>query len=66
MIAASSGNHPAPTPSINRPPEYMSSVAAAFAVSIGLRSGNRQTLVPMRMREVACAAIASATNGSAR
>ena len=63
-LRISSRFQPPPTPNSKRPPESRSSDATAFAVMIGSRSTTRQMPVPMRSRSVACATVASATNGS--
>ena len=62
--AISSSFQPKPMPSTNRPPDSWSSVATAFAVTIGSRCATRQMPVPTRSRSVTAAAIDSATNGS--
>jgi hypothetical protein len=55
---------PAPSPSVSRPPETRSTVAACFATTKGLRIGSTITDVPRRTREVFAATKASVTSGS--
>ena len=62
--ANSASFHPAPTPTVSRPPDIRSSVASAFAVATGLRYGMISTETPTPIR-LACAAMNDiATNGS--
>ena len=69
----SSRDHPMPTPSVNRPPHNVSSVAACLATTTGLCSGSSSTPVARRIDEVAAAAklnpiigsIQSAVDGTA-
>ena len=53
-----------PTPSVSRPPDNVSSVAACLATNTGLCSGNSSTPVAMRIVEVAAAAKLSPISGS--
>jgi hypothetical protein len=55
---------PAPTPSVNRPPEISSVVAAILASSAGFRNRSPSTSVPMGMVEVAAARAASTLHAS--
>jgi hypothetical protein len=61
---SSSRFQPAPTPNSIRPPESRSTEATAFAVVIGSRSTSRQIALPILIRSVAEAIVASATKGS--
>ena len=63
-LRISSRFQPAPTPNSIRPPESRSTLATAFAVTIGSRWITRQIPVPIRSRSVAAAAAVRATNGS--
>ena len=63
-LRISSRFQPPPTPNSKRPPDRKSSEATSLAVVIGSRSTTRQMPVPSRSFVVACATVASATNGS--
>ena len=63
-LRISSRFQPAPTPNSSRPPVSRSTLAAAFAVTIGSRSITRQIPVPSLIRSVAAPAAIRATNGS--
>src|SRR2546428_477291 len=60
----SSGDHPIPRPSRNRPPERTSSVASLRARRTGLYQGRFNTLVPTAILSVRAAAKVSVSTGS--
>ena len=60
----SAATHPAPTPTVTRPPLSASSDESILAVTTALRYGTISTVVPSRTRRVAPAATASVTRGS--
>ena len=64
MARNSSASQPMPTPSMKRPPETMSRLAACLASSSGLLCGRMFTPVPRRRRVVCAARVASAMSGS--
>ncbi len=53
MAANSSAIHPAPQPTVTRPPLSTSMLASILAVSTGGRCGTTITELSMRIREVA-------------
>jgi hypothetical protein len=60
--ASNSGaSHPAPTPTMRRPPETTSTLASSFASTAGLRKGTRMMPLARRIRLVCAAIQVSAT-----
>ena len=63
-FSISSRFHPAPTPSMNRPPEIRSRVAICLASVMGSWLATSAMPVPSRIDEVTAAAAVSTRNGS--
>ena len=64
IAANSSASQPIPTPSVTRPPESTSIVAASLASTAGWRKSLEKTSEPTRRRVVASAAAVSAGTGA--